>query len=67
MSTEPERTVTITFREYMDLFKDSVTLNELEAQGVDNWGGYDEIDRDRIATDCRTERNRIIHGTGDPT
>jgi len=65
-AAQSERTVTISFREYMQLFKDSCLLAELQAGGVDNWGGWDEINRDRIAATCRAERNRIIHGDGDP-
>jgi hypothetical protein len=60
--SEPERTVTVPFREYMSLYKDSCTLEELRSKGVDNWEGWDEIDHDWIQDTCRDERNRRIHG-----
>lgn len=59
MSAEPEPTVTIPIREYMDLFKDSATLAGLESAGVDNWEGYGEVDWDQIDADCQTERERL--------
>ncbi len=64
VTDQPGRTVTIAFREYMSLFKASATLDELIDAGVDNWSGYDNVDRDRIAAVCRAERNRHIHGEG---
>ena len=59
---QQERTVTITLRQYMRLYKADCTLNALESIGVDNWGGYDELDRTWISDTCRTERTRIING-----
>lgn len=37
-----EETVTITKREYDSLIKHSNFLHRLEANGVDNWVGYDD-------------------------
>lgn len=44
------RTVTIAEREYEFLEKNFRKLLELEANGVDNWSGYEEIDWDYINT-----------------
>lgn len=55
----PEVTIQITKDEYMELYRDSMTLQALEAAGVDNWEGYDEIDREWIDEQCEKEEERI--------
>lgn len=60
----PERIVTLPLSQYMDLYERSMLLLELEDAGVDNWHGYDNIDRRRMKKACRVERNRIIDGKG---
>jgi hypothetical protein len=43
-SAPPEEpTVTISQSEYDELLEDSGFLSALEAAGVDNWDGYDEV------------------------
>lgn len=37
----PEETITIPIKEYKSLKEDEAFLAILEANGVDNWGGYD--------------------------
>lgn len=37
-------TITITKADYLRMLEAELTLEALEAMGVDNWGGYDEVD-----------------------
>lgn len=61
MQPEPEQhTVTIPLSVYMGLFRAACLLDELNGAGVDNWGGYGEIDRDRITERSREERARMV-------
>jgi len=46
-----EKTVTISAEEYRQLKEDSLKLGALEANGVDNWEGY-EFAMDSIAEDA---------------
>lgn len=39
--SNPEKTITITEKEYNQLIKDQEFLQILQAAGVDNWDGYD--------------------------
>ena len=43
MGTLPE-TVTLTTTEYLRLLRGTLTLEALEAAGVDNWDGYGEAE-----------------------
>ena len=36
-----EETITLTLKEYNELFGDSMRLRYLEGAGVDNWEGYE--------------------------
>lgn len=54
MSEKKEKVVVLPLKRYVELIEDSAVLDELYSAGVDNWDGYDEIDRNAI-TDAVTE------------
>lgn len=56
---DPRITIQISKDEYMDLYRDSMTLMALDSAGVDNWIGYDEVDHDWIDKQCKEEEERI--------
>lgn len=56
---DPEITIQITKDEYMSLYRDSMVLMELEAAGVDNWVGYDEVNWDRVEEMVKKEEEAI--------
>lgn len=41
-----EETITISKKEYEELYNDSLLLSFLEAHGVDNWEGWDDARRE---------------------
>lgn len=43
-----DENITISKHEYKQLLKKEALLDSLEAAGVDNWSGYDEIDRNQL-------------------
>lgn len=48
MPDETPDTVTIDADEYLELVESELMLGQLLAAGVDNWDGYDHIDRAAI-------------------
>lgn len=51
--------VLIKTSEYLQLVKSDLTLNELYASGVDNWEGYEEVDRSAIEIGVNAAEARL--------
>lgn len=55
----PETTIQIEQDEYMDMYRDVMLLRALEAAGVDNWEGWDQVDRDWVEEQVSKELEAI--------
>ncbi|MGI5247571.1 hypothetical protein [Dactylosporangium sp. CA-139066] len=58
--TELPETVTISTDEYLELVESSLMLDGLLTAGVDNWTGYDHIDRAAIRTGVANAEAALI-------
>lgn len=55
----PVVTIEIDKDEYMELYRDAMLLRALEAAGVDNWEGWDEVDREWVDEQVIKEEEAI--------
>jgi hypothetical protein len=61
MSETPD-TVTIGADEYLELVESDLLLNQLLDAGVDNWTGYDHIDRAAIRAGVAAAKAKLGGG-----